>query len=102
MRQINWTRVLTILLVVLASFAILFVTASVLFRFTQAILLFVLGAIVAYILTPLVNQLETAFRARWLAIVVAYIMLAIALVTIAVLLFTPFVQQSQSLVDNMR
>jgi predicted PurR-regulated permease PerM len=101
-RQLNWTRILTVLLVVLAGYAILFVTASVLLRFTQAILLFVMGAIVAYILTPVVNRLEVALRARWLAILVSYFLLATALVTLAVLLFTPFVQQSQSFVDNLR
>jgi predicted PurR-regulated permease PerM len=101
-RQLNWTRILTILLVVLASYAVLFVTASILFRFTQAILLFVMGAMVAYILTPIVNRLELAVRARWLAILISYALLAIGLVAIAVLLFTPFVQQSQSLVDNLR
>jgi predicted PurR-regulated permease PerM len=101
-RQPNWTRILTILLVVLAAYALIFLTASVLFRFTQAILLFVMGAIVAYILTPLVNRLETAFRARWLAILLSYSLLAAGLFAIGVLLFTPFVQQSQSLVDNLR
>jgi predicted PurR-regulated permease PerM len=101
-RQPNWTRILTILLVVLAAYALLYLTASVLFRFTQAILLFVLGAIVAYILTPLVNRLESAFRARWLAILLSYCLLAAGLFAIGVLLFTPFVQQSQSLVDNLR
>lgn len=101
MNKVNWTRLLTILLVILASYAILYVTASVLVRFTQAILLFILGAIFAYILTPLVNRLEAAFHYRWLAIILSYVFVGVALLALGVLLFTPFVQQSQSLVDNL-
>jgi predicted PurR-regulated permease PerM len=101
MKTVNWTRILTILLVILASYAILYVTASILVRFTQAILLFVLGAIFAYVLTPLVNRLEAAFRFRWLAIILSYMFVGVALFALGVLLFTPFVQQSQSLVDNL-
>ncbi|HLJ67129.1 MAG TPA: AI-2E family transporter [Chloroflexota bacterium] len=101
MRQPNWTRILTILLVVLASFAILYVVAVVLGRFTHAILLFVLAAMVAYVLSPLVNRLELAFRSRVVAIALSYLFLAIAIFAIGVLLFTPFIQQSQSLIDNL-
>lgn len=101
LRQPNWTRILTILLVILASLALLYIAGSILFRFKQAILLFVLGAIVAYILTPLVNRLEGAFRFRWLAILLSYAMIAIALFALGLMLFTPFIQQMQSLVDNL-
>jgi predicted PurR-regulated permease PerM len=101
-KQVNWTRVLTVLLVILAGYAILFVTASILLRFTQAILLFVTGAMVAYILSPLVNRLTVAFRARWVAILMSYVLLATSLFILAIFLFTPFIQQSQSFVDNLR
>jgi predicted PurR-regulated permease PerM len=101
MKQPNWTRVLTILLVILASYAILYVTGSILVRFAGAILLFVLGAMLAYVLSPLVARLEVAFHARWLAILLSYLLVAAALVGLAVMLFSPFVQQSQSLVDNL-
>lgn len=101
MKQPNWSRILTILLVILASYAILFVTGSILIRFAGAILLFVLGAMLAYVLSPLVHQLENAFHARWIAILLSYLLVAAALVGLAVMLFSPFVQQSQSLVDNL-
>ena len=102
LRHWNWTRMLTILLVILASFAVLYIVGSIMVRFRQAILLLVLSGIAAYVLTPLVNRLEVALRFRWLAILVTYILLAAALVSLAVFLFTPFVEQSQSLVDNLR
>jgi len=101
MKQPNWTRILTILLVILASYAVLYIAASMLFRFTQAIFLFVLGAITAYVLTPLVNRLEVTFRVRWLAVFISYGLIAVGLFALGVLLFTPFVQQAQSLVDNL-
>lgn len=101
LRQPNWTRILTILLVILASFALLYITFSILLRFTQVILLLVLGAIVAYVLSPLVNRLEQAFRFRWVAILFSYVLVAAGLFALSVLLFTPFVDQSQSLIDNL-
>jgi predicted PurR-regulated permease PerM len=100
-KQPNWTRVLTILGVVLASFAVLYIVFSIVLRFKQALLLFILGGIVAYILTPLVNRLAVAFRVRAIAILLAYAFVAVAMFALGVLLFTPFIQQSQSLVDNL-
>jgi predicted PurR-regulated permease PerM len=102
LHQPNWTRILTILLVILASLALLYISFSVLLRFTQAILLFVLGAILAYILMPLVNRLQSALHFRWLAILLAYSMVAVCIFGLGVLLFTPFIQQSKSLVDNLQ
>jgi predicted PurR-regulated permease PerM len=100
-KQVNWNRILTILLVVLASAAVLYVLGTVLLRFTHVILIFVTGAIIAYILTPVVNSLTVVLRLRWLAIVFTYGLFALVLFVIGVVLFTPFVQQSQSLVDNL-
>lgn len=102
MKNVNWTRILTILLVILAAYAILYVTGSVLARFRHVIVIFVLGALTAYVLTPLVNRLEVAFRVRWIAILLSYVMLASLLVTLAIFLVTPFIQQSQALVDNLQ
>jgi predicted PurR-regulated permease PerM len=101
LKQTNWTRILTILLVILASFAILYIVGSILFRFTNVILLFVLGAIAAYVLGPIVKSLQTVLRVRWLSVLMAYLMVATALFVLGVLLITPFVNQAQSLVDNL-
>lgn len=101
MKQPNWTRVLTILLVILASYALIYITLSIVARFRQAILLFVLGAIVAYILTPLVNRFDTVLPFRWLSILISYVLLAAAMALLIVMLFTPFIDQSKSLVDNL-
>lgn len=101
LKQPNWTRILTVLLVILAVYALLYIAGSTLARFTHTIFLFVMAAIVAYILNPMVNFLEAPFRARWLAILLSYVSLAIGLFTLSVFLFTPFIQQSQSLIDNL-
>lgn len=86
---------------VLASFAILYILGTLLSRFTHVIVLFSLGAITAYILTPMVNWLQRLVRVRWLAILVSYIAVAMGLFALGLLLVTPFVQQAQSLVDNL-
>lgn len=101
LRQPNWTRILTILLVILATIALIYITLMVLQRFAQAIVLLIAGALVAYIMTPLVNRLTHAFHFRWLGILLGYAMIAAAFFALGVLLFTPFIQQSQSLVNNL-
>jgi predicted PurR-regulated permease PerM len=101
LRQINWTRILTILLVILASLALLYIAVSVLGRFANAVLLFVAGAMLAYVLTPIVNRFQIVLRLRWLAIVASYLLMVVLIAGIGALLFTPFIQQSQSLVDNL-
>lgn len=101
LRQPNWTRILTILLVILATIALLYISILVLQRFASAIVLLVVGALVAYVMTPLVNRLTNAFHFRWLGILLAYGMVAVGFFAVGVLLFTPFIQQSQSLVNNL-
>ncbi len=101
LKQPNWTRILTILLVILAAIALLYISISVLQRFGSAIVLFIVGALVAYVMTPLVNRLANAFHFRWLAILLAYGMVAVGFFAVGVLLFTPFIEQSQSLVNNL-
>lgn len=102
MKHLNWTRTLTILLVILASYALVYITVTFLSRFSHAILLFVLGAMVAYILTPLVNRLEEPLHVRWSGILLSYMILAALITGLGVMLFTPFVDQSKSLVDNLQ
>ena len=94
--------VLAVLLVILAFFGVLYVIFAILHRFGQVIFLFGLGAILAYILTPLVNALQFVFRARWIAILGVYLALVAALALLAALLFTPFLQQSQALRNNLQ
>ncbi|MGH2448177.1 MAG: AI-2E family transporter, partial [Chloroflexota bacterium] len=99
--QPNWTRWLTVMLVVLAALALVYIAYAVLSRFTQALLLFVVGAILAYIMTPLVNRLYRALRVRWLAVLVAYVIVAVAIFALGFSLFTPFINQTQSLIANL-
>ncbi len=67
----NWAQILitlvmilALLLVILALLAILSIIFSILGRFSQTILLFVLGAMLAYLLTPLVNGVQWLLRKR--------------------------------------
>ncbi len=101
LRQPNWTRILTILLVILAAIALVYISISVLERFASAIVLLIVGALVAYVMTPLANRLTNAFHFRWLGILLAYCMVAVGFFAVGVLLFTPFIEQSQSLVNNL-
>jgi predicted PurR-regulated permease PerM len=94
--------VLVALLVVLSSFAVVYVLYGFLHRFGQVIFLFALGAIIAYILTPLVNAAQLFLHRRWAAILSVYVVLVAGLLLLSVLLFRPFISQSQSLVDNLQ
>jgi predicted PurR-regulated permease PerM len=57
--------VLAALLVVLASLAVLYVGFRVLERFGNVVVLFTLGAIVAYVLNPAVNRATRLLGRRW-------------------------------------
>jgi predicted PurR-regulated permease PerM len=94
--------ILVVLLIILASLAILYVLFTVLARFRQVILLFVLGAILAYALAPVVSGVQMAVRKRWAAILTVYLLVVAGLLLLGYLLFTPFVQQGQSLVNNLQ
>src|SRR5438067_877527 len=102
MKQPNWTRILTILLVILTGYAVLYVTALVLSHFKHALFIFFMAGMLAYILTPLVNRLEVVVRLRWVAVLSSYVLVAVLLFALGILLVTPFIQQSQSLIDNLR
>src|SRR5579872_2459186 len=95
-------RVLLWLLVFLAGSAALYVIYTVLHRFGQVLFLFGVGAILAYVLTPLVNGFRHVFISRWLAILMVYVFLIMSIALLAILLVTPFIQQSQGLVTNLQ
>lgn len=96
------TYVLVVMLVVLAAFAILYILLGILERFAQVIILFFVGALVAYLLSPACGRLQRVVRKRWAAVLLIYLLSALIVVVVSVLLVAPFVQQSQSLIDNLR
>jgi predicted PurR-regulated permease PerM len=88
--------------VLLAFFAVFEVLVSLAARFSQPILMFLLGAIVAYLLIPAVNAAQRVVRQRWAAILVVYLLVFAVVLTVGTLLFSPFVQQAQSLSANLQ
>ena len=93
--------VLGVLLIALAIFTLIGDVLGFLHRFRSEIFLFVIGAILAYLLAPLVHLLQRVVRKRWAAVLGAYIMLFVGLIVFAFLLINPFISQARSLVDNL-
>lgn len=89
------------LMVVLVTWSLLGDVLGILDRFQHEIYLFVFGALIAYLLVPLVNLVQRATRRRWAAIAGSYLLLFLALVLVGVLLLNPIVSQVQSLVTNL-
>lgn len=105
----DWARIqarLTVALLALAAllalFAVLQVVLSLAARFSQTILMFVIGAIVAYLLIPAVNAVQRMVRQRALAILLVYVLVFAVFAGLGTLLFSPFVQQARSLVANLQ
>ncbi|HZT97224.1 MAG TPA: AI-2E family transporter [Chloroflexota bacterium] len=93
--------VLGILLIIIAALFLLGSAFSLLHRFKSVILLFVLGAILAYLMESLARVLQRVLQKRWASVIGAYLLLFIALSVFAVLLLNPFVSQAQSLVNDL-
>jgi predicted PurR-regulated permease PerM len=94
--------VLCMLLIVLAAWAILTGVLGILGRFHQQILMFIFGALIAYLLIPLVNFLQMGLRKRWAAIAGSYLLLFLLLILFGVLLLQPFISQARSLANNLQ
>src|SRR5947209_7052608 len=93
--------VLGILLILLAVLALLGDMLDMMNRFRQEIFLFIAGAILAYLMAPLVKVLQYAVRKRWAAIATSYLLLFAGLLLLAFLLINPFISQARALVDNL-
>lgn len=101
-RLVTLLIVLVTLLIVLAAFVLLGDVLGVLGKFRQAVLMFLGGAILAYLMAPLVRVIQVGLRSRALSIAVSYLVLFAALVLLGVLLVNPFVSQARSLQSNLR
>lgn len=94
--------VLVVLLVIVNSLNLLGDVSSLLSRFEEQTVLFVLGALVAYLMSPLVQLAQRGVRARWAAIAGSYILLFLIVIVLGILLVNPFIHQARSLVNNLR
>jgi|GEM_PF-3766216 len=92
---------LAALLIVLASFALLDIFFQVLRRFGNVVVLFTLGAIVAYVLHPAVNRATAMLAKRWAGMLAVYGGVTGSLAILTVLLFQPLLSQSSSLVSAL-
>jgi len=93
--------VLGVLLIAVASVILIGDFLGLLSKFKGELYLFILGAILAYLMAPLVHLVQRVVRERWAAVLCSYLLLLLALVVFAVLLINPFISQAQSLVGNL-
>jgi predicted PurR-regulated permease PerM len=103
MKKINWIRVLTILLVLLAAYALLAIVADIIGHIIGPLLLLVLAALLAYVLTPVVDRLQAIMHSpRSLAILVTYLLVGALLFGLGDLLTQPLVAEVNSLVASIK
>jgi predicted PurR-regulated permease PerM len=98
-------RVFTALGVLLLALAILALISNILDllnRFRTELYLFVLGALLAYLMAPAVRVLQRVVRKPWAAVLSSYLLLFAAVLVFGVLLLTPFISQARSLVKNLQ
>jgi predicted PurR-regulated permease PerM len=93
--------VLGVLLIAVAAVILIGNFLGLLSKFKSELYLFILGAIIAYLMAPLVNLLQRVTRQRWVAVLCSYLLVLAALAGFAVMLINPFISQAQSLVGNL-
>lgn len=93
--------ILSLLLIAVAVVILLGDFLGLLSRFSSEIYLFILGAILAYLMAPLVNLAQNLVRKRWAAVLCSYLLVLVVLIGFAVMLINPFISQAQSLVGNL-
>jgi predicted PurR-regulated permease PerM len=89
------------LLVVLSAVALLYIVFQTLARFGSVLVLFTLGAVVAYILYPPVKRVASFLGRWWAGVLVVYAAFAAFLIAVIVMVIQPVVSQSSSLVTAL-
>lgn len=109
MKQRDWQAtlvriavVLGILLVVLVSIALLYVVAQVFLRIGNVVALFILGAIMAYVLNPGVTWFTVRVGKRWVGTLVVYVGVALGVALLAISVVQPLATESSSLVRALQ
>ena len=93
--------VLGVLLIAVAAVILIGNFLGLLSKFSSEIYLFILGAIIAYLMAPLVRLFQRLVRKRWAAVLCSYLLVLAVLAGFAVMLINPFITQAQSLVGNL-
>lgn len=101
-RLLSILIVLGTLLSALAIIALFSDLLALLGRFHSELFLFLFGALLAYLIAPLVHLLQRVVRVRWAAVLGAYLLLFLTLVAVGFLLINPFISQARSLVQNLQ
>jgi len=93
--------VLGVLLIAQTALGLLSDILLVLDRFRSELYLFLIGALLAYLMAPAVRLLQTVVRAHWVAVIGAYLMLFACALGFGALLLTPFVSQAKDLIKTL-
>ena len=101
MPRFNWTRILIAQLAVLAGIVLLIVAWTMIHAVFHTLLLFVITAILAFALVPLVAHAEARSIPRVLAVALVYLGLALLLIIGTGLLARPFALQATLLLENL-
>jgi predicted PurR-regulated permease PerM len=100
MRNLNWTRLLTVLLTLLALYALLAVVGTFIARFSLPLLLLIFGSIVAFVLMPIVNFIQSRSRIfRGGAILITYLGIIVVVGTLGYFMSVPLIAQTKHLAD---
>ncbi len=97
-------RVLIVLAVLLIAQTLLGLLSDVLGlfdRFRAVLYMFLIGALLAYLMAPAVRLLQHVVRKHWAAVIGAYILLFACALGFGFLLLTPFVSEAKDLIKNL-
>jgi predicted PurR-regulated permease PerM len=96
MGQINWQRRRDILISIICMGIIGWILWTLVNQFVEAILLLLLSAAIAFLITPLTNFLTRSGMPRLMATIISYMLVLIVLVAFAYLLISSLVNQVQT------
>ncbi len=93
--------VLGVLLIAQTSLGLLSDVLGLFDRFRSVLYLFVIGALLAYLMAPAVHMLQRVVRKQWAAVIGAYLLLLACALGFGALLLTPFVSEAKDLIKNL-
>jgi predicted PurR-regulated permease PerM len=101
MDRIDWSRALTVLLVIIATIVVAAIAWNVVHALLHTLMLFVAAAILAFILSPLVDHLERVAPGRLTAVAALYLGLGVVAIAAVVLLAQPVATQASALIASL-
>lgn len=97
----DWSKALTILLVMIAAVVVAVISWNILHALIHTLLLFVVAAILAFVLSPLVGRLERVVPTRVLAVLAVYLTIGVLAVSSVTLFGAPLTAQASGLLDAL-